>query len=81
LAFILIEYLPIILICSTSSLPSDCKEDNKDVTVAFGEPKNTPMSCAIEGQTKAASLAFAPKLGESYYIKIKCEPKLTEMPK
>ena len=68
-------YIPIILICSLSMPSSECKENKEGVTVAVGEHKSTPMACLIEGQTKAASLAFAPQLGDGYYVHVKCVPK------
>jgi hypothetical protein len=71
----LIKYIPIILICHTSIPNYDCKQENAEVTTVVGEHQNSPMSCLIEGQTRVASLAFAPKLGEPYYVKVRCVPK------
>lgn len=73
----MIEFIPIILICNSEFPLIECKEGNRDVSVTIGEFKNTPMACLIEGQTKAASLAFAPREGEHYYVKIKCVPRDT----
>lgn len=56
----------------------DCKSENKDVTVSIGEPQNSPMSCLMDGQTRAAGLGFAPKLNEPYYVRVKCVPKVIE---
>ena len=54
--------------------PADCSEKNKDITVTRGKIQSTPMSCLIDGQTTAAQLAFSPKIGDSYYVKIRCLP-------
>lgn len=70
------KFLPIILICSSSIPVKDCKPENKDVIVVTqGEPQNTPMSCLIEGQTRLASIAIAPKSNDGTYYKVKCVPK------
>jgi len=74
----MIQYLPIILICSTSVAPKDCNIETKQVSVFSSSPQNTPMACLVEGQTKVASLAISPKAGEPYYVKIRCEPKEVE---
>ena len=71
----MIKYIPIILICHTGIPEAECKSEHKDVTTVIGEHQNSPMSCLIEGQTRIASLGIAPKLGEPYYVKIKCVPK------
>lgn len=68
----MIKYLPIILICHASVPQQDCKVDTKDVTSFTGEPQNSPMACAIEGQTRLAQIAIAPKLNEPYYYKVRC---------
>ena len=70
--------MPIILICNLNVPNTDCKPENKEVTVSIGEPQNSPMACAMQGQTQAASLGFAPKEGEPYYIRIKCVPKVID---
>ena len=72
----MIKYIPIILICHTSVPEYDCKPEHAEVTTVIGEHQNSPMSCLIEGQTRMASLAFAPKLKDPYYVKIKCVPKM-----
>jgi len=74
----LIKYIPIILICHTSVPEKDCNQENAEVTTVIGEHQNSPMSCLIEGQTRIAGLAFAPKLGDPYYVKVKCVPKVIE---
>lgn len=74
----MIEYLPVILICNSLLSPDKCKEDNQDVTSAFGDLQRTPNACLVEGNTKAAQLAFSPKIGDTFYVKIKCVPKITE---
>ena len=71
----MIQYLPVILICNSLLSPSECKEDGRDTTVVFGEMTNTPMSCIREANERSSKLAFAPKLGDNYYIKIRCVPK------
>ena len=71
----LIKFLPIILICNINL--KDCNEETAS-TRTYGEVKNTPISCIIEGHTRAAGLAFAPKEGEQFYVKIKCVPKENE---
>ena len=72
----MIKYIPIILICHVSIPTKECTSESKEVTTAVGESQITPMACLVEGQTKLASLAFAPKLGDPYYAKIKCVPKM-----
>lgn len=74
----MIKYIPIILICHTSVPEKDCNQEHADVTTVIGEHQNSPMSCLIEGQTRIAGLAFAPKLGDPYYVKVKCVPKVIE---
>ena len=64
-----------ILICNSLLSPVECKENGKDVTSVIGEAQRTPFACLTEGQTKIASLAFSPKLGDNFYVKIKCIPK------
>lgn len=64
-----------LLICNSLNSPADCSENNKELTVSKGKPQNTPMSCLIEGQTLAAQLAFSPKIGDTFYVKIKCTAK------
>lgn len=56
----------------------ECNEGKRDVTITFGEIQKTPYGCLIEGETKAAQLAFSPKLGDNYYVKVKCVPKDTK---
>ena len=68
----MVEFLPLILVCHFGI--NDCNETNA-INKVQGEMQNTPMSCLIEGQTKAASLAFVPKQNEPFYIKIKCVPR------
>lgn len=72
----MIKYVPIILICHSSIAEENCKQEYKDTTTIIGESQNSPMSCLIEGQTRVAGLVFAPKIGEPYYVKIKCVPKI-----
>lgn len=71
----MIEYIPVILICNSLLSAFECKEGGRDTTIVMGEIKNTPMSCAQEGYQRAAKLAFAPKIGDNYYIKIRCVPR------
>lgn len=71
----MIHYLPIILICNSLLSPSECKEGGRDTTIVIGEFQNTPMSCLKEANERSSRLAFAPRLGETFYIKIKCVPK------
>lgn len=73
----MIEYIPVILICSFSFPPSECKEGKRDVTIVVGEIKNTPMNCVQEGYEHLARLAFAPRQGDNHYAKVKCVPKIT----
>ena len=68
----MIEYIPLILICNAVLPDTECKDKGKDVTTVVGEPQRTPMSCLIEGTTKIASLAFAPRMDEKFYVRIKC---------
>jgi len=70
----MIKFLPIILICSTDIGTFRCNEDNAINKIEV-EPQNSPISCLVEGHTKAASLAFVPKENEPFYIRIKCVPK------
>lgn len=69
------KFIPFILICSLSMPDTECQPNNKVISVSIGEPQNSPMACLMEGQTKSASLAFSPKNGDNYYIRIKCVPK------
>lgn len=83
----MLMYLPLILICHNSIPISECtteraeqqavehKLDQTNITILHGEPKNSPMSCIIEGETRLASLGSAPLGTEPYYHKIKCLPK------
>lgn len=71
----MIQYLPLILVCNSLSSPASCNENNKDITVTRGKPQLTPMGCLIDGQTTAAQLAFSPKIGDTYYVKIRCLAK------
>ena len=71
----MIQYIPVILICNSLLSPSECKEGGRDTTLVIGEMTNTPMSCLKEANERSSRLAFAPKLGDTFYIKIKCVPK------
>lgn len=71
----MIQYIPIILICNSLLAPSECKEGGRDTTIVVGELQNTPMSCVTEAYERSSKLAFAPKLGDNYYIKVRCVPK------
>lgn len=71
----MIEYVPVILICNSLLSPMECKENGRDTTIVMGEIKNTPMSCIQESYERAAKLAFSPKLGDNYYIKVRCVAK------
>ena len=69
------KFIPIILLCSTSIPTTDCNIQNQAVSVTRGEPQNTPMACIIRGQEQIAQTVIAPKLGESFYVVIKCQVK------
>lgn len=71
----MIQYLPIVLICNSLLAPSECKEGGRDTTLVVGELQNTPMSCMKEANERSSRLAFAPKLGDTFYIKIRCVPR------
>lgn len=71
----MIEYVPVILICNSLLSAMECKEGGRDTTIVMGEIKNTPMSCIQESYERVAKLAFAPKIGDNYYIKVRCVPK------
>ena len=71
----MIEYVPVILICNSLLSPMECKEGGRDTTIVMGEMQNTPMSCFQEGYTRSAKLAFVPKQGDHYYVKVKCVPR------
>lgn len=58
-------YIPIILICAKGVIA--CHLDNASDKIPL-EPTNTPMACISAGQTKIATLAIAPKEGETYTI-------------
>jgi hypothetical protein len=58
-------YIPIILICGKGVVA--CHADNALDTIPL-PPENTPMGCLMQGQTKLASLAIAPKEGETFTI-------------
>lgn len=74
----MIEFIPVILICNSMLSDMECKEGGRDTTIVIGEFKNTPMSCVQEGYQRAAKLAFAPKEGDNYYVKVKCVPRDTK---
>ena len=74
----MIEYVPVILICNSLLSPMECKEGGRDTTIVIGEMQNTPMSCFQEGYSRSAKLAFAPKIGDNYYIKVRCVAKDTK---
>lgn len=74
----LIEYLPIILICNSLLSDDKCNENNPEVTVTKGRPQNTPTACLIEGSTVTSQLAFSPKLGDTFYVKLRCVTRNTE---
>ena len=71
----MIEYVPVILICNSLLSSMECKEGGRDTTIVMGEIKNTPMSCIHEGYERVSKLAFAPKEGDHYYVKVKCVPR------
>lgn len=71
----MIEYIPVILICNSMLSSFECKEGGRDTTIVMGEMKNTPMACVQEGYERSAKLAFAPKMGDNFYIKVKCVPR------
>jgi hypothetical protein len=55
---------------------SECTPNNKEViSVTLGDLQNTPMGCLMNGQSKLASIAIAPKENDGTYYIIKCEPK------
>ena len=70
----MISYLPLILICHTSIATTNCNEDLA-INKVEADLQNSPISCIMEGQSKAASLAFIPREGEPYYVKVKCVRK------
>ena len=74
---VLIKFLPIILICHNGISPSKCNEELAINKVELDQMQNSPISCLMEGQSKAATLAFVPKEDEPFYVKIKCVPKET----
>ncbi len=59
------DYLPIILICAKGIIA--CNADTAADKIPL-DATNTPMSCLREGQEKLASLAIAPKEGETFAI-------------
>lgn len=63
-------YIPIILICAKGIVA--CHADNALDTIPL-EPQNTPMSCLIQAQAKLATLAIAPKDGETFTIVCKAK--------
>jgi len=70
----LFEFLPIILICSINLSPDKCNQETAETRFS-AEPKRSPIACIMEGQSKLAQAAFAPKEGEPYYVKVKCVPR------
>lgn len=74
----MIEYIPVILICNSVLPPTECKEGGRDTTIVMGEITNTPMACVQESYERAAKLAFSPKLGDNYYIKVRCVARDTK---
>lgn len=71
----MIQYIPVVLICNSLLSSFECKEGGRDTTIVMGDMQNTPMSCIQESYQRAAKLAFAPKIGDNYYIKVKCVPR------
>lgn len=71
----MIKYLPIILLCNGNVARTDCNKNNPEVTVSQGQIQNTIMSCLMEGQTRIAGTAIAPKPEDNMYVLIRCEPK------
>lgn len=71
----MIQYIPIILICASGMTKSECREGARDTTIVVGEPKILPTTCLKEGEERLAQLAFAPRLDEGYYYKVKCVPR------
>lgn len=70
----MIQYLPIVLVCSIAMPVNECHKDNKDVTdVIVGEAQNSVMSCIMNGNVKMASSPLG--TDNKYYVKIKCVPK------
>ncbi len=70
----MINYLPVILICSLSYEDAECREGWKDVTIITGEVKNTPTACLVEGYERLSHSAYAPRAEDGYYVKVKCVP-------
>lgn len=68
----MIQYLPIILICHAGISTSNCNEELA-INKIEADLQNSPISCLIEGQTKAATIAFSPRADDPFYIKIKCK--------
>lgn len=73
----MIQYLPVILLCSVGTPINECVEEKLDKTsVIHGELSNGPTSCFISSQALVASTGISP--GDAkYYIRVKCIPKET----
>lgn len=70
----MIQYLPVVLVCSIAMPVNECNKDNKSVTdVIVGEAQNSVMSCLMNGNVKMASSPLG--TDNKYYVKIKCVPK------
>lgn len=71
----MIQYIPVILICNSLLPDFECKEGGRDTTMFFGEIQNTPMGCIKEGYERISKSALAPRLGDIFYVKVKCVPR------
>jgi len=74
----MIEYIPVVLFCNSLLSDMECKEGGRDTAIIMGEIQNTPMSCIQEGYLRASKSAFAPKMNDNYYIKVRCVPRDTK---
>ena len=71
----MIQYLPVILVCTIATPFNDCVEEKLDKTnIIHGELSNGPTSCFISSQALVASTGVSPDDGK-YYLRVKCVPK------
>lgn len=66
----MIYYLPIILICHMNDPKCD---ENNAINKVVGDYQNNLMTCITESYQSAAKLAYIPKMGEPFYVKVKCK--------
>lgn len=70
-----VMWVPVIIICLTTTPRSECNEENPDVTVLRAEPQTTPMACLTAAMTRYADYANSPRLGQPLEPRFICREK------